>query len=150
FLRNLGDWHLRAEPLFDPQILGEYQELNFSASFADMDEDGWPDFFLGRELLLRNTFGKFKLVSAAWKPMNRAQTEGGVWADLTGDGKLDLLILRDVTENTKGPSRLLQGRGDGTFLDITRSSGLPVLESAEVALVEDFDNDGDLDLYLCQ
>jgi signal transduction histidine kinase len=150
FLRNHGGWRLNIEPLFDPRALGEYQELNFSASFADVDEDGWPDFFLGRELLLRNSSGRFTLAPEPWKPVNRAQTEGGVWADLTGDGKLDLLILRDLTEGTKGPSRLLKGRGDGTFVDITSTSGLPPLESAEVALVEDFDNDGDLDLYLCQ
>ncbi|MFL6260128.1 MAG: FG-GAP-like repeat-containing protein [Thermoanaerobaculia bacterium] len=150
FLRNLGGWRLRSEPLFDSRRLGEYQELNFSASFADVNEDGWPDFFLGRELLFRNSLGRFALAPEPWRPTNRAQTEGGVWADLTGDGRLDLLILRDVTENTKGPTRLLAGRGDGAFLDITSSSGLPPLESAEVALVEDFDNDGDLDLYLCQ
>lgn len=150
FLRNQGEWRLNIDPLFDPRSLGKYQELNFSASFADVDDDGWPDLFLGREFLLRNSAGRFTPAPEPWKPANRAQTEGGVWADLTGDGKLDLLILRDLTESTKGPTRLLEGRGDGTFADITSTSGLPRLESAEVALVEDFDNDGDLDVYLCQ
>lgn len=150
FLRNQESWDFRVEPLFDPRDLARHRELNFSASFADMDDDDWPDFFLGREYLFRNSFGRFKLETEPWRAVNHAQTEGGIWADLTGDGRLDLLILRDTTESTKGPSRLFQGREGGAFTEITSRSGIPPLESAEVALAEDFDNDGDLDLYLCQ
>lgn len=150
FLRNHNRWNFKVEPLFDPRGLARHRELNFSASFADIDDDGWPDFFLGREYLFRNSFGRFALETEPWKAMDHAQTEGGLWADLTGDGRLDLLILRDTTESTKGPTRLFQGGAGGAFTEITSRSGLPPLESAEVALAEDFDNDGDLDLYLCQ
>ncbi len=150
FLRHQEGWRFRVESFRGLRDLTQRGELNFSASFADIDDDGWPDLFLSREYLFRNSSGRLKLQPAPWKPVVHAQTEGGVWADLTGDGRLDLLILRDSTEIPKGSSRLFEGKEGGAFVEVTSESGFPPLESAEVALAEDFDNDGDLDIYLCQ
>jgi signal transduction histidine kinase len=150
FLRNRGGWDFRPEPLLDARQLLQQGEVNFSASFADYDEDGWPDLFVGREYLFRNVSGRFELQSKPWTRPDRAQTEGAVWGDFNGDGRVDLLVLRDQTEPLVGPTRLLAGRGDGSFVDVTERSGLPHLESAEVALAEDFNDDGNLDLYVCQ
>jgi hypothetical protein len=65
-------------------------------------------------------------------------------ADLDLDGDLDLVVI------TRSPGkpllRLLLNEGRGTFTDVTTQAG--VAQWAEEVVVEDFDGDGDLDLYL--
>jgi tetratricopeptide (TPR) repeat protein len=59
-------------------------------------------------------------------------------ADIDGDGFDDLYICQPAGL----PNRLCRNRRDGTFEDITESSGLGVLENTACALFADFDNDG--------
>jgi tetratricopeptide (TPR) repeat protein/peroxiredoxin len=65
-------------------------------------------------------------------------------ADIDNDGFDDLYICQ-----TAGlPNRLYRNRGDGTFEDITDSSGLGILDSTACALFADYDNDGRQDVIL--
>jgi len=65
-------------------------------------------------------------------------------ADVDNDGLDDLYVCQ-----TSGlPNRLYRNRGDGTFEDITESSGLGILENTVCALFADFNNDGWQDVIL--
>ncbi|MCG8459631.1 MAG: VCBS repeat-containing protein, partial [Holophagales bacterium] len=143
FLRNAGGWRLVQEELFDPRQLLEGGKLSFTASFGDADADGWPDLFLGREYLLRNRRGTFEVDPAPWPRPLRNKTEGGVWADLTGAGRLDLRVLRDRWESTWAEtlpapggepvsprSRWFAGEPSGGFREIALDPSFPHLESA--------------------
>jgi tetratricopeptide (TPR) repeat protein/peroxiredoxin len=59
-------------------------------------------------------------------------------ADIDGDGFDDLYICQPAGL----PNRLYRNRRNGTFDDITESSGLGVLENTACALFADFNNDG--------
>lgn len=70
-----------------------------------------------------------------------------VFADVTGDGRQDILVANDLQ-----PANLFVNRGDGTFADegVTRgfafnAEGKPT--SAMGFMVDDFDHDGDLDVF---
>ena len=64
--------------------------------------------------------------------------------DIDGDGLDDLYVCQPAGL----PNRLFRNRGDGTFEDITESSGAGVLENTACALFADIDNDGRQDLIV--
>jgi hypothetical protein len=74
-----------------------------------------------------------------------------IHADYDNDGDLDLFVLRGGWFGADGQMRnsLLRNEGGGRFVDVTRALGLaePALPT-QTAAWGDYDNDGDLDLYI--
>jgi hypothetical protein len=64
--------------------------------------------------------------------------------DADGDGIDDLYICMPPGL----PNLLYRGRGDGSFEDVSRSSGADLLDGVSHALFLDLDGDGDQDLFL--
>ncbi len=64
--------------------------------------------------------------------------------DIDGDGFDDLYVCQPAGL----PNRLYRNRGDGTFEDITDSSGVGILENTACAVFADIDNDGRQDLIV--
>ncbi len=64
--------------------------------------------------------------------------------DFDGDGFDDLYVCQPAGL----PNRLYRNRGDGTFEDVTASSGLGVLDNTSCALFADFENRGVQDLLV--
>ena len=64
--------------------------------------------------------------------------------DIDGDGFDDLYVCQPAGL----PNRLYRNRGDGTFEDITSTSGVGILENTACAIFADFDNDGRQDLVV--
>lgn len=74
-----------------------------------------------------------------------------VHGDYDNDGDADLYVLRGAWLGKAGrhPNSLLQNDGNGRFTDITYAAGLGTSPSAtQTAAWGDYDNDGDLDLYV--
>ena len=72
---------------------------------------------------------------------------GCAWGDYDQDGNVDLFVCSSVTSGSV-TNRLYHNNGNGTFTRIT--TGTPVNERADsgAAVWGDFDNDGDLDLFV--
>ena len=72
-------------------------------------------------------------------------------ADYNNDGHPDILVLRGAWAGKAGqhPKSLLRNRGDGTFEDVTFEAGLAEVNyPTQTAGWADYDNDGDLDLFV--
>jgi len=68
---------------------------------------------------------------------------GACFVDFDADGKLDLYVANDVTDNV-----MYRGRGGGRFEDASHASCTADWRGAMGLAVADADNDGDLDLFI--
>src|SRR5206468_2062282 len=67
----------------------------------------------------------------------------GLFADYDNDGHKDFFVSR-----TFSPNQLFHNNGDGTFSDVTATSGIGADCCTTVASFGDYNNDGFLDLYV--
>jgi len=118
-------------------------------ALGDVDEDGLPDVFLAsveRPAALYHNAGDFRftdITAASRIRTDSLATLSATFADVNGDGHLDLLV-----GTLGGPIMLWMGDGHGHFTDATASSGLPAGYAATALTLADVDGDGDLDLYV--
>jgi len=165
--RNLllrGEGGLRFRDVTDA-VTGGLQNT-FTASFVDLDQDGWLDLALaqntGEAEILRNLGnGKFERV-----PL---RTGYGFWmglafGDLHGSGRLDVFFSNAGNSIpalfTKGDRRddqravhewlLLRNDGGMRFTDITADAGVTGFGFAWGGLFEDINLDGTLDLLVAE
>ncbi len=78
---------------------------------------------------------------------------GGGFFDYDGDGDLDIYLINGAIqiEDSNGKLRhnvLYRNNGDGSFTDVTEDAGVGSESYGVGATVGDYDNDGDLDLYV--
>jgi hypothetical protein len=76
---------------------------------------------------------------------------GAALFDMDNDGDLDLYLVQSgsLSSPDKAPgNRLYRNRGDGTFEDVTTGSGADVAGYGMGVAAGDFDNDGNVDLYV--
>jgi len=98
-----------------------------------------------RNLLFRNDGkGAFTEVAAAAGVMDTTgRGLSAAWADLDGDGWLDLYVANDQSDNA-----FFRNLHNGKFLDASESARVADYRSAMGIAVGDWDNDGGLDLFL--
>ncbi|MEX2448621.1 MAG: CRTAC1 family protein [Solirubrobacterales bacterium] len=131
-------------------------DLATSAAFADYDNDGDQDLFVGAngpDHLYKNLGnGTFSEVTFLSGTSDLGQASSAAWADYDGDGRLDLHVANGfncAADPSPAPNRLYRNAGGDRFEDV--SALLPARPASGVtldALWLDFDRDGDQDLYL--
>jgi hypothetical protein len=143
---------------------------------GDYNGDGFPDLYVtqyGKSILFRNNGdGTFTDVTEKAGVAAPGWASSAVWFDYDNDGRLDLFVCRFVDfdkskskdchagEDAKRgyciphlykpmASWLFHNNGDGTFTDVSKSSGIAgVLGKAWGVVATDINNDGLMDLFV--
>ena len=119
-----------------------------TAVWADVDNDGFLDLFVGNEnapsQLFRNRGdGTFEDISHAAGVDKTAFTKGVVAADYDKNGYVDLYL-----SNFDGANVLYHNNGNLTFTDVARQAGVQAPFVSFATWFFDYDNDGWPDLFV--
>jgi len=141
-----------------------------SCTTGDYDNDGYTDLVLtskDRVLLFHNEKnGKFEdvtekagLSAKSGSPSNAPPSMPGLlvvgvtFIDYDHDGDLDLYVMRSAPSKTEelahsGNNTMWRNDGNGTFTDVTESTGLSGVSSSVAAVGTDYNNDRAIDLLV--
>jgi hypothetical protein len=151
--------------------------FGMGVAVGDYDNDGFPDLFVlgyGRCILYHNNGdGTFADVTARAGVENSGRwASSAAWFDYDNDGRLDLVIANYVDWSPERnfycgdqgpgmrsychpddfraqPPTLFHNNGDGTFTDVSKSSGLGLKGGNGLGVVTfDYDNDGWQDIFI--
>jgi FG-GAP-like repeat/ASPIC and UnbV len=134
-----------------------------TAAWADYDNDGWLDLFVGHEsepgaphpsqLFHNNHDGTFTEVAALNGLADLGYVKGVAWGDFNNDGRPDLYVSLH-----NGPNHLFRNDGPRDpahpdaahwkFTDVTAQAGVSGPKHSFATWFFDYDNDGWPDLYV--
>lgn len=121
---------------------------------GDINNDGLPDLYfssnLGKNTLYLNkgnyTFEDVTERAGVGGP--EGWKTGVTMADVNGDGLIDIYVSAVSYLSMHGRNVLYMNNGDGTFTDRSKETGLDHVGYSTQSTFFDYDNDGDLDLFL--
>jgi hypothetical protein len=119
-------------------------------AIADADGDGLYDIYFvnqvgGNELWKNLGGGKFtNITQEAGVAVPGRISVAAAFADIDNDGDQDLFVT-----TVRGGNVLFENDGHGRFKDISKESGVDLVSHSSGAFFFDYDNDGLLDLLVC-
>jgi enediyne biosynthesis protein E4 len=129
---------------------GVHYDHGTGISVADVDGDAIEDLYFvnqlgGSELWKNLGGGKFtNITSAAGVALANKISVASSFADVDNDGDQDLFVT-----TVRGGNVLFENDGRGRFKNVSRAAGVDYVGHSSGAVFFDYDNDGLLDLYVC-
>ncbi|MCB0455067.1 MAG: VCBS repeat-containing protein [Aequorivita sp.] len=140
-----------------------YDEISFPqyvfsqrSNFVDINNDGHLDAFVCHDVApsvyyINNGDGTFTFHQGDIGDYPTGGNYGSVWVDYDNDGDMDCFIAKcnvngDVNERSE--NQLYQNDGAGNFVEVGEAAGLKDNMQTWSSAWADFDNDGDLDVFI--
>lgn len=142
-----------------PLLPNRLSELGPAMAWADVDQDGDNDCFVGGpkgkpgRLFLNSAAGSFSQRPVPDFDEDReCEDTGAVFFDADGDGDQDLYVVSGSIEHKSGDTayrdRLYLNDGGGQFQKAVEDVLPDLRDSGSVVAACDFDQDGDVDLFV--
>ncbi|GAB4337086.1 MAG: hypothetical protein Kow0037_19370 [Calditrichia bacterium] len=154
--RNDGDFFTNVTNLYNVKGGGN----GGSANWVDFDNDGDLDIYVynsnDKNILYENRIDEnntFVDVSMFYAVNDSGKHGGSIWFDYDNDGDQDLFLANEININfphLSTPSKMYQNNINisNQFVEVTNILGIGDSISSISSTVGDYDNDGDLDLYV--
>jgi len=128
-------------------------------NFADIDNDGHLDAFICHDLDQNHPYrndGNGQLIldqSLLTTPEEMAGNYVSSWVDYDNDGDMDMYLTKCISLNTDPDNpalinQLYNNDGNGNYTEVAASARLDDSAQSWVSHWEDFDNDGDFDVFI--
>jgi len=157
------DWtHVEKDELDETKreylIPRSFSKMGPALAIGDVNADGLDDVYLGGAkdqagaLFLQDPEGNFtEVANPIFQQLAKAEDVVAEFADLNGDGKLDLYVGSGGNEFESGNlylfDRIYFGDGKGGFQFIPMALP-PIGENTSTLAIHDLDGDGDLDIFV--
>lgn len=156
--KNLGNFNFQ-EVATSIGIIPETVQI-YGISAGDLNNDGCLDLYVckyhnhqlvtgyeySNRVYQNNCDGTFTDVTVPAGFGTTIQASfASIWVDYNQDGFQDIYVINDRLNYA---NYLFRNDGDGTFTNVTASSGAGIFIEAMSATCDDYDNDNDLDIYV--
>lgn len=124
---------------------------SIGATWCDYDNDGDMDVFVpatngqANGLFRNDGAGEFTEITTGGLVSATSNSVGCCWGDYDNDGDMDLFVSNSSGQN----NALYRNLGNGDFVAITSGPVVSDGGNSSGSAWVDIDNDGDLDLYVC-
>jgi len=145
------------DQLFSNYDYGGFQGIEWAMVLGDVNNDGLNDIFVGgsyngAKMLTNNTIGGYSITTLPNSSGTLAGlfVQGSNFADINNDGWLDAFACHD-----DGEARIWGNDGTGQFASADEWIDMATIPASDNSgnygsTWTDFDNDGDLDLYIAK
>ncbi len=131
---------------------------NYGSVWTDFDNDGDVDLYVAHcrqgvsstadprridQLWVNDGNNNYTQMDTVYGVADSMETWTASFADFDNDGDFDLMLFEQDS-----PSRVLENDGAGHYTEITSTTGINLTEQPIESVMEDFDNDGFVDVLI--
>lgn len=135
------------------EISGNQYVFSQRSNFADINNDGNLDAFVCHDVApnvyyINDGLGNLSFVQGGLGDYPTGGNYGSIWIDYDNDHDLDMFIAKCGGEEPRRMNQMHTNNGDGTFTENAAVIGLADPMQTWSSAWGDFDNDGDMDVFV--
>ncbi|WP_460220312.1 FG-GAP-like repeat-containing protein [Psychroserpens sp. MEBiC05023] len=135
------------------EISGSQYVFSQRSNFADINNDGHLDAFVCHDVApnvyyINDGSGNLTFNQGGLGDYTSGGNYGSIWVDYDNDRDLDMFIAKCGGEEARRRNNMLTNNSDGTYTENANSLGLDDPMQTWSSSWGDYDNDGDMDLFV--